>query len=90
MGTAAPEGPVMLWVVIGFASFFALDQLLEWQHHHRPPSDHVRPLGPLLLVADGVHNLLGGLADPTSVVVCAGSAGGRLPPIHSAGGVLPR
>ena len=53
---------VMLWVVVGFTTFFALDQLLEWHHCHRPPSEHVRPLGPLLLVADGVHNLLGGLA----------------------------
>jgi len=53
---------IMLWVAIGFTAFFALDQLLEWHHCHRLPSEHVRPLGPLLLVADGVHNLLGGLA----------------------------
>ena len=57
-----PHGDAMLWVVIGFTGFFALDQLLEWHHCHRPPSEHIRPLGPLLLVADGVHNLLGGLA----------------------------
>lgn len=60
--TAGPKAPVMLWVVIGFATFLALDQLLEWHHCHRPPSEHKRPLGPLLLVADGIHNLLGGLA----------------------------
>jgi len=60
----APPGDPLLWVVVGFGAFFALDQLLEWHHCHRPPGDHdhVRPLGPLLLVADGVHNLLGGLA----------------------------
>ena len=57
-----PQSSVLLWVVIGFTAFFALDQLLEWHHCHRPPSQHVRPLGPLLLVADGIHNLLGGLA----------------------------
>lgn len=56
------ESLVMLWVVVGFAAFFALDQLLEWRHGRGRPSEHVRPLGPLLLVADGVHNLLGGLA----------------------------
>lgn len=60
--TAELPGPVMLWVLIGFTTFFALDQLLEWHHCHRPPSEHIRPLGPLLLIADGVHNLLGGLA----------------------------
>lgn len=56
------ESLVMLWVVVGFAAFFALDQLLEWHHGRGRPSEHVWPLGPLLLVADGVHNLLGGLA----------------------------
>ena len=53
---------VMLWVAVGFTAFFALDQLLEWHHCHRVPSEHVQPLGPLLLIADGVHNFLGGLA----------------------------
>ena len=62
LDTAGLQSAVMLWVVVGFAVFFALDQLLEWHHCHRLPSEHVRPLGPLLLVADGVHNLLGGLA----------------------------
>lgn len=61
---ADADNPIMmmLWVVVGFTSFFALDQLLEWHHCHLPPSDHVQPLGPLLLVADAVHNFLGGLA----------------------------
>ena len=62
LGGRSDSAEVMLWVVVGFTAFFALDQLLEWHHCHRPPSEHVRPLGPLLLVADGVHNLLGGLA----------------------------
>ncbi len=57
-----PAGEAMGWVVVGFAAFLALDQLLEWHHCHRSPSRHVRPLGPLLLVADALHNLLGGLA----------------------------
>jgi zinc and cadmium transporter len=62
MHAAEPHTPVMLWVAVGFTVFLALDQLLEWHHCHRPPSEHIRPLGPLLLVADGAHNLLGGLA----------------------------
>lgn len=60
--TGQAQVKVFLWVVAGFATFFALDQILEWHHCHRPPGEHVRPLGPLLLVADGVHNFLGGLA----------------------------
>jgi zinc and cadmium transporter len=59
-GTA--EAPVLEFAILGFTIMLALDQLLEWHHCHRPPGHHVRPLGPLLLVADGLHNLLGGLA----------------------------
>lgn len=56
------QSSVLLWVVIGFTTFFALDQLLEWHHCHRLPSEHIRPMGPLMLVADGAHNLIGGLS----------------------------
>lgn len=52
----------LTWVVIGFAIMLALDQLLEWNHCHKVPSEQHSPLGPLLLIADGLHNLLGGLA----------------------------
>lgn len=62
LASATPDHANLEWVAIGFTSFFALDQLLEWHHCHRPPGAHVRPLGPLLLAADGVHNLLGGLS----------------------------
>jgi len=55
-------GLTMLWVVVGFTVMFVIDQILEWHHCHKPPGEHVRPLGPLLLIADGLHNLLGGLA----------------------------
>jgi zinc and cadmium transporter len=34
---------------------------LHWHHCHRPVAAH-RPLGHLILVADGLHNLIGGLA----------------------------
>ncbi|WP_371193178.1 ZIP family metal transporter [Glaciecola sp. SC05] len=62
LASNVPDFSVLLWVVIGFTAFFALDQLMEWHHCHRLPSEHVRPMGPLLLVADGAHNLIGGLA----------------------------
>jgi len=62
LATADSTVSVMPWVVTGFALFFALDQLLEWHHCRGSPSQHVRPLGPLLLAADGLHNFLGGLA----------------------------
>jgi len=52
---------VYLWALLGFTLFLALEQFLHWHHCHRTPSEH-RPLTYLILVADGVHNFIGGLA----------------------------
>jgi zinc and cadmium transporter len=45
----------------GFLAFFVLEQFLHWQHSHQPDR-RVEPVGYLILFADGLHNLLGGLA----------------------------
>lgn len=45
----------------GFLAFFVLEQFLHWQHSHEAVPER-RPVGYLILVADGLHNLLGGLA----------------------------
>lgn len=52
---------IYLWIVVGFAFFLALEQFLHWHHCHQPPSAH-RPLTYLILIADGIHNFIGGLA----------------------------
>jgi zinc and cadmium transporter len=49
------------WLAAGLLGFFLLEQYLHWHHCHRPPGAH-RPLGYLILVADALHNLIGGLA----------------------------
>jgi zinc and cadmium transporter len=51
-----------LWLVAGFLVFFVLEQFLHWHHCHRARHDAHRPLGYLVLLADGLHNLIGGLA----------------------------
>jgi len=58
-------GP-FVWAVAGFATLFVLEQFLHWHHCHRPTSEHHAPLGWFILVADGLHNFVGGLA-------CAGA-----------------
>lgn len=55
------ELPVYLWVLAGFAAFFALEQFLSWHHCHHVPCSHA-PVTFLILVADAIHNLIGGLA----------------------------
>jgi zinc and cadmium transporter len=45
----------------GFVSFYLLEQYLHWHHCHRMPCAH-EPVGYLILAADALHNLIGGLA----------------------------
>lgn len=51
-----------IWLASGFTVFFALEQFIHHHHCHRQTSDCQKPLGYLLLIGDGLHNLLGGLA----------------------------
>jgi zinc and cadmium transporter len=62
------ELDVYLWLVGGFLSFFVLEQFLHWHHCHRAVAAH-GPLGYLILVADGVHNFIGGLAVAGAFIV---------------------
>lgn len=57
-----------LWALGGFLVFLLLEQLLGWHHAHRSNDDRSddrnddrHPMGWLILVGDGVHNLLGGI-----------------------------
>jgi zinc and cadmium transporter len=59
--TLGNELSVYVLVVAGFVTFLVLEQYLHWHHCHRAVNNH-RPLGYLILIADGAHNLLGGLA----------------------------
>jgi zinc and cadmium transporter len=52
---------VYAWLAAGLLAFLILEQYLHWHHCHRPMAAH-RPMGYLILVADGLHNLIGGLA----------------------------
>ena len=50
------------WVIAGFTTFFALEQLLHWHHCHRAEAHCRKPLTYLVLIGDGLHNFIGGLA----------------------------
>lgn len=59
---AGPELNIFVLVLFGFSLFFLLEQFIHWHHCHRPPSEHKHPVTYLILVADGIHNFIGGLA----------------------------
>jgi zinc and cadmium transporter len=56
------------WLALGIVAFLVLEQYLHWHHCHRPLGAH-RPVGYLILVADGLHNLIGGLAVGSAFVL---------------------
>ncbi len=63
LASGATADATFLWTLAGFAVFFVLEQFVHWRHSHRSPqADGRRPVTYLVLIADGLHNLLGGLA----------------------------
>jgi zinc and cadmium transporter len=52
----------------GVVAFHLLEQFLRWHHCHRAVCPHA-PAGTLVLVADAVHNLIGGLAVGSAFIV---------------------
>jgi zinc and cadmium transporter len=53
---------VYIYVVSGFAFFLLLEQLLHWHHCHREDTHCKKPQTYLILVGDGIHNFIGGIA----------------------------
>jgi zinc and cadmium transporter len=49
-------------ILAGFSVFFGLEQFLHWHHCHRSDVECKKPLTYLILVGDGLHNFLGGMA----------------------------
>jgi len=60
---------VFLWVLFGFSLFFLLENFIHWHHCHETPSNHKKPVTYLILIADGIHNFIGGLAIAGAFIV---------------------
>ncbi|MFA7169663.1 MAG: ZIP family metal transporter [Candidatus Paceibacterota bacterium] len=60
---------VWIWVLVGFSLFFLLEQFIHWHHCHKAPSKHKTPVTYLILIADGLHNFIDGLALAGSFLV---------------------
>ena len=59
-----------LYVLTGIVLFFVLEKFLHWHHeHHSHSLNPVHPVGYIILVSDGVHNLLDGLIIGASYLV---------------------
>ncbi|MBN1598750.1 MAG: ZIP family metal transporter [Bacteroidales bacterium] len=52
-----------VWLISGFLLFFMLERFLHWHHNHTSgiSDNHIKPLGPINIIADFLHNILDGL-----------------------------
>lgn len=62
LASGISDPKVYTLVLAGFAVFFGLEQFLHWHHCNRAEADCKKPLTYLILIGDGLHNFLGGLA----------------------------
>lgn len=60
---------MFVWLLAGFTLFLCMEQFLNWHHAHRTVRDPHTPVTILILLADGLHNFLGGLAIGGSFLV---------------------
>lgn len=74
---------LFLFFILGFSTFYILENLIGWHHHHtkdhseiglssfeRIKEEHlVKPIGYLILISDGIHNFIDGLIIASSYVV---------------------
>ncbi|NIP29498.1 MAG: ZIP family metal transporter [Candidatus Dadabacteria bacterium] len=58
-----------VFLIAGFLTFFLLEQLLHWHHCRKAEADCKKPLGYMILIADGLHNFIGGLAIAGTFIV---------------------
>ena len=60
---------VYVWLVAGFILFLALEQFLNWHHSHSHTANSKQPLTYLILIADALHNFIGGMFVAASFLV---------------------
>lgn len=57
-GKAAPS----ILIVAGILAFFILEKFFHWHHHGEDKSEpHIHPVGNLVLISDGIHNVIDGI-----------------------------
>lgn len=60
---------IFFWTLIGILAFFLLERFIHWFHHHHNHSNNTEPIVPLIILGDGVHNFIDGIAIAATFLV---------------------
>lgn len=55
---------VFTWALVGIMAFFLLERAVHWFHHHQHEHSEeiTKPIGPLIILGDTLHNFIDGAA----------------------------
>jgi zinc and cadmium transporter len=60
---------VFLYLILGFCTFFVLENFIKWHHHHAKSHPEIKSFSYLILISDALHNFIDGLIIAASFVV---------------------
>lgn len=60
---------IFAYLIVGFCTFFILEQIIRWHHHHTTSHPKIMPFSYLVLLSDGLHNFIDGLVLAASFLV---------------------
>ncbi|KKR78562.1 MAG: hypothetical protein UU24_C0032G0007 [Candidatus Nomurabacteria bacterium GW2011_GWA2_40_9] len=61
---------ISILIIAGILFFFIVEKFLHWHHHGEDTEDtHVHPVGKLIIISDGVHNLIDGIIIGASYLI---------------------
>jgi len=59
----ADPASILTWTLVGILSFFLLERFISWFHHHHEHfEESTKPVGPLIILGDSIHNFIDGAA----------------------------
>jgi len=56
------KSTVLFVALIGIVLSFFLERFVLWYHHHHNDTHHIKPSAYLVIIGDGVHNFIDGIA----------------------------